>query len=251
MERVAFLIDRTSERLSCMLNPERLVVRRTAGVQPRRSVGGVLTGAGLSDDPLFYTGGGATELNLDLLFDVSIGGSTINTEDVRELTAPLWALAENRLGGERYGEPPLARFVWGKSWNMPGVVVSVAERLEYFTPGGTPMRSWLRMCFRRVSQPSRGGASSVSAGSGSGVDRRKPRTGSDMELAHEVHGGSANRQESSQGSSERLDEIAHRYYGDASAWRAVAAYNSINDPTRIPAGTVLHIPPGSRVEDMK
>src|ERR1051325_7780900 len=105
MERVAFLIEPGGERLSCMLNPERLTLKRSAGVQPRRSLGGALTGAGLSDDPLLYTGGGTTELSLELLFDVSISGSSIDTEDVRELTAPLWALAENRARAESYGEP--------------------------------------------------------------------------------------------------------------------------------------------------
>ena len=60
MERVAFLIEDTNERLSCLLNPENLVVRRIAGVQPRRSAAGQLTGVGLADDPLLYTGGGRT-----------------------------------------------------------------------------------------------------------------------------------------------------------------------------------------------
>ena len=31
MERVAFLIEEANERLGCLLNPETLVLRRTAG----------------------------------------------------------------------------------------------------------------------------------------------------------------------------------------------------------------------------
>src|SRR5262245_56686798 len=153
MERVAFLIEHTGERIGCLLNPESVVRRRVAGVRPRRSVGGLLTGSGLSDDQLIYTGGGTTELNLDLLFDVSIAGSTITTEDVRDLTDPIWSLAENSPGDDGYGRPPLARFIWGKSWNILGVVVSVAERLEYFTPEGVPRRSWLRMQMLRAAEP--------------------------------------------------------------------------------------------------
>ena len=53
MERVAFLIEETNERLGCMLNPEALVVRRVAGLQPQRSISGPVTGLSLSDDPLF------------------------------------------------------------------------------------------------------------------------------------------------------------------------------------------------------
>ena len=50
---------------------------------------------GLSDDPLLYTGGGRTELDLDLLFDVSLAGSSVATRDVRDLTRAFWDLAEN------------------------------------------------------------------------------------------------------------------------------------------------------------
>src|SRR5688500_15063738 len=103
MERVAFLIEPGGQRLACLLNPETVVMRRHAGVRRRRSVGGPLTGAGLSDDPLLYTGGGLTELRLDLLFDVSVAGSTVTSEDVRELTGPFWRMAENSGGDEAGG----------------------------------------------------------------------------------------------------------------------------------------------------
>jgi hypothetical protein len=128
-------------------------MRRIAGVRPRRSATGQLTGEGLTDDPLLYTGGGRTELDLDLLFDVTLAGSSISTEDVRDLTLPLWRLAENTDHQEGYGQPPLVRFIWGKSWNIPGVVLAVAERLEYFTPEGMPRRSWLRMRMLRANEP--------------------------------------------------------------------------------------------------
>src|SRR4030067_1490373 len=95
MERAAFVIEDTNQRLECLLNPESLVVRRVAGVRSRASLGGKLTGARLAEDPLLYTGGGRTELELDLLFDVNLAGSSVASEDVRALTAPLWNLAEN------------------------------------------------------------------------------------------------------------------------------------------------------------
>jgi hypothetical protein len=153
MERVAFLVEETNERIGCLLNPETLVMRRTAGVRPQRSATGQLTGEGLTDDPLLYTGGGRTELDLDLLFDVTLAGSSISSGDVRDLTRPLWNLTENAARQEGYGQPPLVRFIWGKSWNIPGVIVSVAERLEYFTRDGVPRRSWLRMRMIRANEP--------------------------------------------------------------------------------------------------
>jgi hypothetical protein len=80
MERVMFLIEGSEERIACLLNPESLEIRRRAGIQPRRLANGVLGGAGLVDDPLLCTGGGSTELRLDLLFDVSVAGSSHASE---------------------------------------------------------------------------------------------------------------------------------------------------------------------------
>jgi hypothetical protein len=153
MERVAFLVEETNERLRCLLNPETLVLRRTAGVRPRQSAAGQVTGIGLADDPLLYTGGGRTELDLDLLFDVTLPGSSVTSEDVRDLTAPLWRLAENSQPTAGASRPPLVRLIWGKSWNIPGIIVAVAERLEHFTAAGVPRRSWLRLRLLRVETP--------------------------------------------------------------------------------------------------
>jgi hypothetical protein len=94
---------KTGERIACMLNPEDLIVRRLAGVRPRRSAGGPLTGAGLADDALLFTGGGTTELHLNLLFDVSLASSSAKITDVRDLTYPLWQLAENAADEQNYG----------------------------------------------------------------------------------------------------------------------------------------------------
>lgn len=252
MERVAFLLETTGERIGCLLNPENLVVRRTAGVRPRRSAGGTLTGTGLADDPLLYTGGGSTELQLKLMFDVSLAGSSVNATDVRELTAPFWQLAENAAGQDAYGRPPLVRFVWGKSWNIPGIVAAVAERLEQFTAEGTPTRSWLRMKFLRAADPSQTLPASPPApvfalefspgfepAPGPTIAPAAAELPASDVRVHQVAAG------------ERLDEIALRYYGyygHPSLWRWLAAYNGIADPLHIPAGVLLQIPQLSTLE---
>lgn len=43
--------------------------------------------------------------------------------------------------------------------------------------------------------------------------------------------------------SESLYDVAFRYYGNPGMWRVIAAFNGITDPLRVPAGTVLQIPP--------
>lgn len=241
MERVAFLLEETNERLGCLLNPDSLVMRRVAGVQPRRSAGGQFTGMGLRDDPLLYTGGGRTELELSLLFDVSLVGSSIETSDVRDLTGPLWNLAENTLGTNGHRRPPLVRFVWGKSWNIPGIVVAVAEALEQFTTDGAPQRSWLRMRFWRVSEPQK---ETVPGGQ---VPQARLAPADLVMAPNSVPAGRTQVHTVSAG--ERLDEIAAHYYPTSSAletpalWRMLASFNNLQDPLHIPAGMLLRIPP--------
>jgi hypothetical protein len=134
-----------------------VVLRRRAGLRARQPAGAPAPDLPRGDDPLLFTGGGTTELLLDLLFDVSLADPAAAVEDVRALTGPLWRLAEAADLVDGYGRPPLVRFVWGKAWNFPGVVAAVAERLEHFGEQGAPRRSWLRMRLLRM-EPAPGAA---------------------------------------------------------------------------------------------
>jgi hypothetical protein len=247
MERVAFLLEKTGERIPCLLNPASVVVRRLAGVEPRQSGSGPLTGAALKDDPLLYTGGGMTEILLDLLFDVNLAGSSGTAEDVRDLTRPLTALAEGSEGDDGYGQVPLVRFVWGKAWNVLGVVAAVAERLEYFTPNGTPQRSWLRMRFVRTDEPA--GQDDPLDDDLAPEDLPDPDDVSPDELRFYQTKGTGERPEDEGNSAERLDEIAASHYGNPAWWRLIASFNNIDDPKKVSAGDVLMIPPVSSVGD--
>jgi hypothetical protein len=247
VERVAFLVEPTGEQYRCLLNPESLVLRRTAGVAARHSPGGLVAGAELADDPLLLTGGGTTELELDLLFDVALAGSSAVSEDVRDLTGPLWDLAENTRASATYGRPPLVRFVWGKSWNVPGIVVAVAERLEQFTPGGVPTRSWLRMRLRRVAEPA-GPAqaperAALLAETAEGLSAETLLRAAEQAEVHELAGASGDGV-----CEERLDQLAYRYYGDATLWRLLAVFNGLDDPLHLDCGQSLQAPPLSLLE---
>jgi hypothetical protein len=246
MDRVGFLIEDSGERLGCLLNPETLEISRVAGLKPRRLAGGLLTGRGLKDDPLLFTGGGRTELKMNLLFDVSIAGSSIQTEDVRGLTGPLWQLAENRVDDEGLARLRLARFVWGKAWNMPGVVAAIAERFEEFTAQGVPRRSWVSLRFVRAEDPDALAPrpAAQSSGEAEPLIQELPRAENitpDRVRTHELIGG-ASRADEGGISGERLDAIAQKAYGNPSYWRRLAAFNGIDDPLRVVAGQVIQIP---------
>lgn len=254
MERVAFLDDVTGQRISCLLNPESLVLRRQSGVRSRKTAGGLASGHGLSDDPLFFTGGGITELELDLLFDVDLeprpASAPARPRDVRDLTGPLWELSENdrRQGG--YGSLPTVRFFWGK-WHMPGIVTAVAERLEQFDSDGIPGRSWLRMRLCRVNA----------------VEQVEPDIALDAPL-HPTHeplpgildGSGATPQVyeiSGAGTdgalppvAERPDQIAYRFYGIPALGLPLCLFNNILDPLRIAPGELIELPSLGDLEAM-
>jgi hypothetical protein len=244
MERVAFLIERTGERIECLLNPATFTFTRQAGVRPLRTLGAALTGVAPADDPLLSTGGGRTELTLELLFDVSKQTSARPHVSVQALTAPLWNLAENSDERDGHGSPPLVRFVWGKAWNVAAVVVSVAERFEQFTPEGVPQRSWLKLRLVRCSAPAAPVAAAPAAFAlgEDDLERLLEPLPDDEVQVHEV-AGERTTDDSAPGQVERIEQLAFRYFGDASLWRLLAAFNGLEDPARMPAGTVLRVPP--------
>nr|WP_276568906.1 hypothetical protein [Thiococcus pfennigii] len=252
VERVAFVIERTAERIGCMLNPESLELRRRAGLVPAETSGGLLDGLDLADDPPLFTGGGTTELTLNLLFDVSLAGSTLVSEDVRDLTGPLWQLAENSHGQPGGKRPPIVRFVWGKAWNWPAVVTAVAERLEDFTAEGIPRRSWLRLRLLRVAEPlvddvHEPAITPPIPPADWLVDT--PPTLADTTAIHEVLGWDGTVDQITTAGGERVDQLAYRYYGDPSQWRLLAWANGLLDPLRLTGGEVLSIPAAQDLED--
>lgn len=237
MERVAFLVDETGERIDCLLNPETFEVKRLAGVRPRGTADGHLVGAGLADDPLLFTGGGRTELVLDLLFDVALVESARQPADVRQLTHRLWTLAENSARERNAGRPPLVRLVWGKTWNVPGVVVAVAERFDDITAAGIPRRCWLRMKLVRVA----GSADEAVAASFEESLTQSATTGSRTVGDAVPVVGEGGAEPGFAGP--RIDLLASEALGNPLEWRRLAEHNDLDHPFEVEAGTVLAVPP--------
>lgn len=299
MERVTFLVERTGERIPCLLNPEALEVRRSAGIVRRRGAGGGVIGNPRTDDPLVATGGGVTDYELKLLFDVdllasptpagtiapaaaptstpasladglaaglegdetegesgdegavpaeapaaepAIAADVPSTVDVRSLTQPLWALAENGQPVAGALAPQRVRFVWGRSWNVPGVILAVAERLECFDPQGVPKRSWLSLLMRRVEEELESGNApppptspqfEINAGEPASGD-----SGDDSVIIPVDDEGVA---------MTPLYIVAAERYGDPRYDRAIAEYNDLDDLLELDEGQPLRLPPPSAV----
>lgn len=248
MERVAFLIERTGERIGALLNPESLEVRRSAGIGTRLGAGGILTGQARSDAPLIATGGGTTEYDLHLLFDVDIAREGLPATpatagpapplDVRDLTRPLWNLAENAAGPDGFGAPPGVRFIWGKAWNVPGVVIAVAERLERFDATGLPQRSWLSLRLRRVEESEAPGTAPITPATPQfEVPAVPDSAGAEDFPACDVLVDDAGSPQT------RLDQICADQYGDPALAPALARFNDLDDLLSLAEGVTLILPP--------
>jgi hypothetical protein len=268
MERAAFLIEESQQRpggarLSCLLNPNTLVFRRVAGLRPRRSLAGAVTQDGLRDDPLIQTGGGYTELRLDLLFDVNLPGTWLgnlstspgadgtgadNERDVRDLTRPLWELSENQRRPGATAGPPRVLFVWGKKvWDFPAVVAAVAERLENFTAGGVPQRSFLRL---RLLRADNGAAPEELPSSALLTIATEPEPESEPPSPLDVlpldEQPPPETYETYVSPGYPLFLTAFQFFGDASMWEVLADANPDVDPVFVPPGTVLRIPTSAK-----
>ena len=253
MERVALLIEDTQERVRCLLNPESLVVRRWSGLRPRAIEGRRLAGPRHSDDPLLYVGGGWTEMDLDLLFDVELAGSSIEATDVRDLTRPMRRLAENPDEPESGVQPSIVRFLWGRAWNEPGVVLALAERLERFTAEGVPRRSWLRLRLRRVDEPrpetddpgpleTPDALSWPTADSTFAEELMQVR---DLPPREETLQGPGGSEAEEPQQLDRPDLLSFELYKTPFLWRLFAHFGNVDDPLRLPRDRALQAPPPS------
>ena len=260
MERVTFLVEENNRRIPCLLNPDTVVVCRTTGVRSRSSTTGPLTSARLKDDPVLYTGGGLTEVELELLFDVSLLTTSVRTVqsepaeavpaaelDVRDLTRPLFELAEGGEGKDGYMTPPLVRFIWGKSWNILGVISALAERFDVFSDSGSPQRSWMRLRMRRLPDATAPIGTTTTSDIPDHTLTVPPGAAIPAEdiLTHEVLGtGSA--AETAGNSGEFIGAITQRYYpGQPWLWRAIAEFSGLDDPLNLAPGLQLRVPPAS------
>jgi hypothetical protein len=244
MERVAFLIEQTNQRIPCLLNPEdqddSFTIERSSGVSREQEYAPSRTR--LTDNPVVFRSRGDTRLNLKLLFDITLVDSRFTVKDVRDLTRPIWQLSEYTAAHDSTQSLPRVRFIWGQAWNIPVVVESVAERFERFTPYGVPQRSWMSLRLLRLTDeipPTDLPSQYTPVDIPDFTSERLPGAGSPVVDpgwgVHQLLEGDTG--------GESLWQLAAQHYGDPSLWRLIARANNIDDPSNLPAGIILRIPP--------
>jgi hypothetical protein len=164
---------------------------------------------GLESPPIQFVRGNCEKLSVELLADTS---DTL--EDVREVYV-------NKLRGllkikSESHAPPIVNFVWSTN-EFRGVVESLNVTYVLFSPEGVPWRAKLSLTLKEY-RPVHIQLKDT------------PKTSPDLEKTWVVRRG------------DKLSSIAAAVYRDASAWRAIAKANEIQDPRTLAPGKVLTLP---------
>lgn len=129
------------KRVTVQFNPEALKVSFANQIEQPQGAGDQKGSPSIQ-----FVGAGTTKLSLQLWFDVSQpvseaarpAGET-NVTDVRKLTQEVAFFITPIEDGKKF-KPPATRFLWG-SFQFDGIVESMEESLEFFSPEGKPLRA--------------------------------------------------------------------------------------------------------------
>jgi hypothetical protein len=159
-----------------------------------------------------YVGKGTTKLSLTLWFDVT---ALIEkpVDDVRRLTAPVvyFMTPQPSAGDKDKLVPPALRFSWGK-FLFDGVVDSLEESLEFFSPDGRALRASIALA---VSQQKILTGKAATRGKVGTRPLDVARAGDTLQAMAGAAGGGR--------------------------WQAVAAANGIEDPLRLRPGQLIDL----------
>ncbi|HEX8129173.1 MAG TPA: hypothetical protein VF527_08740 [Pyrinomonadaceae bacterium] len=171
-----------------------------------------------------FVGAGTTKLTLTLWFDVTQPmpeGETAEN-DVRKLTQKVAYFITPVQEGKNY-VPPSVRFIWG-SFQFDGLMESLEESLEFFSPEGRPLRASMTL---NLSQ-----------------QKITEFTIKDVAASNAPTPGTRPLTEAPKDKS--LPELADSQ-GKGDDWQAIAAANNIENPRMLEPGQLLDMNAGVSV----
>src|SRR5215210_3760502 len=173
--------------------------------------------------PAQFAGGNPREMTLSLLLDASLS----KDGDVKGMTDELFKMMEVP-GGQSAGSPsavpPFVTFQWGSVVPFKAVCTSLSVAYKLFRPNGLPIRADVKLALKQAETAST--ASSTGANRGTNPTTR-------ANAGHGVH---------TVKDGDSLPSIAYEAYGDATAWRAIADANGIENPLALRRGRALSVP---------
>lgn len=197
------------ETFTCQFNPTEFEIGKSNHWVSKPNIG--------SDaEQLTFTGGGAQDITLKLLFDSTDSGEPVTKhyQILKSLTLVDPQTRDRSHTGK--GEPPWVHVQWGRFIAFPAVITTFTERYILFTPDGAPLRAEVSVTLKQATDSNQ-------------KQGQNPTSLSEPRRTWVVQQG------------ERLDWIAYEEYGDANAWRRIADANNLLDPKRLHAGQVLRL----------
>lgn len=203
--------DPETRELRFMYNPAELTTSKSANWnRPRQQ------GARSAGRPQF-TGAGPQTVQMEIWFDA--WDDTDADVAASVMTLFEWTKPTPQSIQRSLPRPPVLGFEWGSNRILADVQVflkTVNAKYVLFKPDGTPVRASATITLEEV--PEEPAGQNPTSGS------REHRRGRVLNEGDSLH------------------SIAYGEYGDAGLWRGIAAFNGIDDPLRVAAGTRLLVP---------
>lgn len=203
--------DPKTMKLPFMYNPAELTTAKSANWnRPQQK------GAGSAGKPQF-TGAGPQTVQMEVWFDAWDAADADVARSVMTLFE--WTKPTPTSITKKLPRPPVLGFEWGTNLILADLKLflkTVNAKYVLFKPDGTPVRASATISLEEVPED----PPKTNPSSGSRESRR----------SHLV------------GAGDSLHSVAYQEYGDASLWRGLAAFNGIDDPLRVAAGTRLLVP---------
>jgi len=203
--------DPKTLKLPFMYNPAELTTAKSANWnRPQQK------GAGSAGKPQF-TGAGPQTVQMEIWFDAWDAADADVAKTVMTLVE--WTKPTPSSITKKLPRPPVLGFAWGSNQILADLkffLKTVNAKYILFKPDGTPVRASATISLEEVPEDPPG---------------QNPTSGSrESRRSHLVDAGDS------------LHSVAFREYGDAGLWRGIAAFNGIDDPLRVVAGTRLLLP---------
>jgi hypothetical protein len=214
------LVTTEGEPIHVQFNPTSMRIQRNNDTS-----GGATTRAQRRQQP----NEGHATLSLDLEFDTAEGGPGGSPLDVRSLTGELRQFAEPP-DGKAKKAPPRMRFEWG-TFHFDGIVSSLTEEIDYFSPDGMPLRAKVSLSITgqdakfEANQTGQGARRDGSQGSGGAGPGGQPTTNPDRAAAAQ--------------DGESVQQALSRLGLDPAAWRSAMA--GLDSPLGLTAGAQLAV----------
>jgi hypothetical protein len=210
--------DRASLPIVCHFAPETISVTKRNNWRPRQP----RFGQDLATPQFTRSNPGTLKIKL-WLDATEIPGRDVqgDADKLLELMKPA-ITQSSKIGGTSgkapHKRPPVVTFQWGATLSFKCVLQSVTIQFTLFSPEGRPLRATADCMFQQIQSKDEFPKTNPTSGGRTGerIVRLAPR--------------------------ETLDDVAYRSFGRTNLWRAIAAFNGIDDPLRLQPGAEILLP---------